>query len=68
MVLGCILGPVAETSFLTTMISYRNDWTVFFTRPVSAAVMALTTLALLYPFYRRFRRRPQDALEPSRAA
>ena len=36
MVLGCILGPVAETSFLTTMISYRNDWTVFFTRPVSA--------------------------------
>jgi hypothetical protein len=55
MVLGCILGPVAETSFLTTMISYRNDWTVFFTRPVSAVVMALTALALLYPLYRRFR-------------
>src|SRR6478672_5853855 len=55
MVLGCILGPVAETSFLTTMISYRNDWTVFFTRPVSAVVMALTALALLYPLYRRLR-------------
>ena len=42
MVLGCILGPVAETSFLTSMISYRNDWTVFFTRPVSGAVMVLS--------------------------
>jgi len=57
MVLGCILGPVAETSFLTTMISYRNDWTVFFTRPVSASVMVLTAFALLYPLYRRYRSR-----------
>jgi len=68
MVLGCILGPVAETSFLTTMISYRNDWTVFFTRPVSASAMALTALALLYPLYRRFRVRRRAALEPSKAA
>jgi putative tricarboxylic transport membrane protein len=57
MVLGCILGPVAETSFMTSMISYQNDWTVFFTRPVSAGVMALTGLALLYPVWRRMRRR-----------
>ena len=35
MVLGTILGPVAETAFQTSMISYGNDWTVFFTRPVS---------------------------------
>src|SRR4029079_5921825 len=40
MVLGCILGPIAESSYMTTMISYRNDWTAFFTRPVSATVMA----------------------------
>ena len=65
LVLGCILGPVAETSFLTTMISYRNDWTIFFTRPVSAAVMALTALALLYPFYRRYRRRHAAAARSS---
>ena len=68
MVLGCILGPVAETAYLTTMISYRNDWTVFFTRPVSAAVMALTALALLYPLYRRFRRRRRGAFAPSNAS
>ncbi len=50
MVLGAILGPLAETSFMTTMISFSNDWTIFFTRPVSGAIMALVALALIYPF------------------
>ncbi|MGE5739981.1 MAG: tripartite tricarboxylate transporter permease, partial [Betaproteobacteria bacterium] len=68
MVLGCILGPVAETSFLTSMISYRNDWTIFFTRPVSASVMALTALALLYPAYRRWRRDRRAPLAASGVA
>lgn len=57
MVLGCILGPVAENAFMTTMISYDNDWTVFFTRPVSAAAMVLTASALLFPAIRELRRR-----------
>jgi putative tricarboxylic transport membrane protein len=49
MVLGAILGPLAETSFMTTMISFSNDWTVFFTRPVSGAIMVLVAVALVYP-------------------
>jgi len=49
MVLGAILGPLAETSFMTTMISFSNDWTVFFTRPVSGAIMVMVVLALVYP-------------------
>jgi putative tricarboxylic transport membrane protein len=49
MVLGAILGPLAETSFMTTMISFSNDWTVFFTRPVSGALMVMVALALVYP-------------------
>ncbi len=49
MVLGVILGPLAEESFLNTMISYGNDWTVFFTRPIAGTLMALTLLALLLP-------------------
>jgi putative tricarboxylic transport membrane protein len=57
MVLGCILGPVAETSFMTSMIAYQNDWTVFFTRPISGTVMALTGLALAVPLVRAVRRR-----------
>ena len=55
--LGSILGPLAETTFMTTMISFGNDWTVFFTRPVAGAVMALSLVALLVPLLRRLRRR-----------
>lgn len=55
MVLGCILGTTAETAFMTSMISYQNDWTIFFTRPISGTVMVLTILALLVPLIQHFR-------------
>jgi putative tricarboxylic transport membrane protein len=55
MVLGCILGPTAENSFMTSMISYQNDWTIFFTRPISGTVMVLTALALLVPLAQHHR-------------
>jgi putative tricarboxylic transport membrane protein len=49
LVLGVILGPLAENHFMTTMISFGNDWTVFLTRPISAAILALAGAAVLYP-------------------
>ncbi|HXF65743.1 MAG TPA: tripartite tricarboxylate transporter permease [Burkholderiales bacterium] len=56
MVLGVILGPLAEQNFMTTMISFGNDWTVFFTRPVSGTIMVIALAALLYPAFRSWRR------------
>jgi putative tricarboxylic transport membrane protein len=44
MVMGIILGPMAEQYFLTSMVSHANDPTVFVTRPVSAAILALSAL------------------------
>jgi putative tricarboxylic transport membrane protein len=55
MVLGTILGPLAESSFMTTMISFQNDWTIFFRRPISGIIMALTIIALILPLLRKFR-------------
>lgn len=55
MVLGCILGETAETSFMTSMIAYQNDWTVFFTRPISGTVLALAAAALAWPMLRWLR-------------
>lgn len=49
MVLGVILGPLAEESFLNSMISFGNDWTVFFTRPISATLIVLTLVILALP-------------------
>jgi putative tricarboxylic transport membrane protein len=57
LVLGSILGPLAETTFMTTMISFDNDWTVFFTRPVAGATMALAAFALAWPLVREARAR-----------
>lgn len=62
LVLGTILGPLAETNFMTTMVSFDNDWTVFFTRPISAVVLLLAIGGLLWPVVRgtwnHFRRTP----------
>jgi len=57
LVLGTILGPLAESTFMTTMISFGNDWTVFFTRPVAGTVMALSLAALGIPAIRHLKAR-----------
>ena len=65
LVLGVILGPLAETNFMTTMISFANDWTVFFTRPVSSIIMTLAIITLIYPLFRQMRRTRDKASRPA---
>ncbi len=55
LVLGVILGPLAESSFMNAMISFSDDWTVFFTRPIAGTIMAFTFLMLLLPFVQQWR-------------
>ena len=64
MVLGAILGPLAESYFLTSMISAQNDWTVFFTRPVSLALMVLAAATMLFPLYRGWREARSGGASP----
>lgn len=59
-VFGLILGPLLEENVRRTMI-VSGDWTVFFTRPISATFIAISVLALLYPALRdRLKRPPAD--------
>ena len=55
LVLGTILGPLAEANFMTTMVSFDNDWTVFFTRPISGVILVLSLLGLAWPVVRGVR-------------
>ncbi len=48
-IIGMILGPLAEQNFRQAMTISAGDWTVFFTRPLSASILALALLALLAP-------------------
>ena len=57
LVLGAILGPLAEEAFMNSMISFGNDWTIFFTRPISGTVMFCVALTLLLPFFTAWRAR-----------
>jgi len=48
LVLGTILGPLAENNFMTTMVSFDNDWTIFFRRPISGVVLVLAIAGLMW--------------------
>ena len=63
LVLGAILGPLAEKYFLTSMISSGNDWTVFFTRPISGVLMAGLIILVVWMIYRSFREGSQKSGE-----
>ena len=51
LILGVILGPLAERYFLTSMISYDNQITIFFLRPLSATILALALIFLLWSLW-----------------
>jgi putative tricarboxylic transport membrane protein len=48
---------------MTSMISYQNDWTVFFRRPISGVVMVFVAIALVYPLLRHLRQK-RDKQQP----
>ena len=53
-VLGLILGPIAEQGFVQSWIigsATENLTGMFFGRPISQAIVAFTLLSLLYPVY-----------------
>jgi putative tricarboxylic transport membrane protein len=48
-IIGMILGPLAEQNFRQAMTISAGDWTVFFTRPISATILVLALIALAGP-------------------
>ncbi|MGH3329165.1 MAG: tripartite tricarboxylate transporter permease [Streptomycetales bacterium] len=55
LVLGAILGPLAERYFNTAMIQSNNDWSIFFMRPISGTLMVAWILVILFLGYRAYR-------------
>ena len=47
LLLGLILGPMMEENLRRAMLLSRGDWSVFVTRPISAALLAVAVLMLL---------------------
>lgn len=55
LILGVILGPLAERYFLTSMISYDNQMSIFFTRPLSGSIIALAFAFLVWSLWPNIR-------------
>ncbi|WP_116134200.1 tripartite tricarboxylate transporter permease [Tropicimonas sp. IMCC34043] len=51
MVLGVILGPLAERYFLTSLANAHQDWTVFFVRPISATILFLALVFVCWSLW-----------------
>jgi len=54
-IIGLILGPLAEQQFRRAVAISQGDLTVFFTRPISATILAIAVAALVVPWLIRWR-------------
>lgn len=55
-VLGIILGPIADSELIRTTIRYRGDYTIFFQRPISIGLIVATILMVVVPYLIKRRR------------
>lgn len=46
MILGLILGPLAEQNMNRTLMIHHGNWTVIFTRPIAAVLMAISLITI----------------------
>ncbi|MFA6506838.1 MAG: tripartite tricarboxylate transporter permease [Treponemataceae bacterium] len=51
LILGLILGGIAENSLRKQLIIGEGSWAGFVTRPLSLAILILSILGFLYPFF-----------------
>ena len=56
-VLGLILGPLAEQSVRRTLLISRGDWTAIFTSPISTGIALATLAVIVFPIFRRHQSR-----------
>ncbi|TVS00329.1 MAG: tripartite tricarboxylate transporter permease [Rhodobacteraceae bacterium] len=63
LLLGFILGPLMEEHFRRALVLSRGDITVFVERPISATILSVCTLILLWSIWKAWRHRPMDAPE-----
>jgi len=63
LLLGFIIGPMLEEYLRRAMLISRGDPTVFFTRPLSATMLALALLALVVVFLPSVRKKREEAFK-----
>ena len=63
LLLGLVLGPQVEENFRRAMLLSRGDATVFFTSPLSATLLGIAAIVLLFMLLPAIRSRRKEALQ-----
>lgn len=50
-ILGIILGPIADVELLKTYQRFAGEWSVLFTRPISLILFILSAFGVLLPYF-----------------
>lgn len=56
LIIGLVLGPVAEISLRRALMLSNFDWSAILTRPIAGTLLALSVVSLIYGLYGQFRR------------
>ena len=63
LILGLILGPIAETGFAQALIIGHGSYSIFFTRPQALALWAIIILLLITPMIQIYRQSKHEKTE-----
>jgi TctA family transporter len=63
MILGFLLGPLMEENLRRSLVLSRGDPMIFFNRPISATLLALTAFVVLLIVLPAFRKTRQEAFQ-----
>lgn len=66
-VLGMVLGFLVESELRRSLLIGRGEWSIFVTRPASAALLVLTLAVLVYPLLANMLRRRGSSGAPAPA-
>lgn len=61
LVLGVILGPIAEKNLDRALQLSRNDWSIFFRRPIALTFIILSVLIIAWTFYSNNKKHKAEA-------
>src|SRR3989442_9936426 len=65
LLLGMVLGPLMEENLRRALLISRGDWTVFLTRPLSAALMAMAAFLLVLALLPSLRKKRDEVFVES---
>jgi putative tricarboxylic transport membrane protein len=63
LVLGVILGPMAEDNLNRALLVSANDWSILVRRPISLVFLILAIISIVIPLYTAYRGRERVAPE-----